>query len=278
MAKKSLITFVLATSLIGLTGCANNNNATDNNMGSNNVHNNNEDVNFKNVRNDVNNRHSVRNVTNDNLRVSNRAIDKVEDLSEVNQAHVIVRNNDAYVAVRLNGNQNTLGGTNNRSNNRMGVANNGKKGSTSGTYLRTNGKDRNGTPGAGVGFIDGNGGTTRIPDTNGRNNSGTPSSNRGTIGIRGSGNNGNAAGISGNATNGNTNGMGKTSYKEVSNPLEQRIADQVRAADNSIHKVYVSYDTDFFDQMTTYANDINAGRNRDGIWNDFKNSIGRIFR
>lgn len=292
-----MITFVLTSTLIGLTGCAgdNQNAGGDNNggnLGVNNVRND--------VRNNDNNGVTGRNVTNQNLRVSTRASNNIERLGEVDQAHVIIRNNDAYVAVRLNNQQGTngdragtgAGTTNNRGDN----GNNGVTGTN--TNTRNNGNTGNntnagntgitgnytnsGTTGTtnrnlntGAGAITGNNtgaGTDRITgnhtntgnDANGGAGTGTNMGNTGNTGNNGTGMNGN-------------NVTGDTNYKEVSNRLEQKIADQVRAADKKIHNVYVSYDNDFYTQMNTYTNDIQNGRNRNGIWDDFTDTVGRFF-
>ncbi|WP_419888172.1 YhcN/YlaJ family sporulation lipoprotein [Neobacillus niacini] len=268
--KKSLITFVLASTLIGLTGCAGDNqNAggdnNGNNLGVNNVRNN--------IRNNDNNGITGRNVSNQNLRVSTRASNNVERLREVDQAHVIIRNNDAYVAVRLN-NQGTSGdragnGTTNNSNarNTQNTANTGNTGIT-GNYTNSGlTGTTNDNLNTGAGAITGNNtgaGTDRITGNN------TNTNNNGMMGNTGNtGNNG--VGMNGN------NGTGGTNFKEVSTQLEQRIADQVRASDKKIHKVYVSYDNDFYTQMNTYSNDLQNGRNRDGIWDDFTGTVRRFF-
>ena len=215
------MTFVLATTLLGLTGCANDNdNAANNNT---------NDLGFNNVRNNAINGVNVRNVANQNLRVSARATRNVESLKEVDQANVIIRNNDAYVAVRLKGTQN---GTRAR-------------GGTTGT-----GPNMNATYGNGY-----NSGTT------GTNGSANLHATTGNI------NNANITGTTGTRTN--ARGI---------NTLDQKIKNQVRAADRSIDNVYISYDTDTFGQMTNYSNDIRTGTNRNDLWDDFSNFVNRMFR
>jgi len=215
------MTFVLATTLLGLTGCANDNdNASNNNT---------NDLGFNNVRNNAINGVNVRNVANQNLRVSARATRNVESLKEVDQANVIIRNNDAYVAVRLKGTQN---GTRAR-------------GGTTGT-----GPNMNATYGNGY-----NSGTT------GTNGSANLHATTGNI------NNANITGTTGTRTN--ARGI---------NTLDQKIKNQVRAADRSIDNVYISYDTDTFGQMTNYSNDIRTGTNRNDLWDDFSNFVNRMFR
>ncbi|MCM3117424.1 YhcN/YlaJ family sporulation lipoprotein [Neobacillus sp. MER 74] len=221
MVRKSWMTFVLATTLLGLTGCANDNdNAANNNT---------NDLGFNNVRNNAINGVNVRNVANQNLRVSARATRNVESLKEVDQANVIIRNNDAYVAVRLKGTQN---GTRAR-------------GGTTGT-----GPNMNATYGNGY-----NSGTT------GTNGSANLHATTGNI------NNANITGTRGTRTN--ARGI---------NTLDQKIINQVRAADRSIDNVYISYDTDTFGQMTNYSNDIRTGTNRNDLWDDFSNFVNRMFR
>ena len=231
MVKKSWMTFVLASTLLGLTGCANNNdNAAKNNA---------NNLGTNNVRNNAINGVNVRNVSNQNLRVSARAIRNVESLNAVDQANVIIRNNDAYVAVRLEGTQN---GTRAR-------------GGTTGT-----GPNMNATYGNGY-----NSGTT---GTNGNANLNATTGNR---------NNANITGTTGTRTNARINRANDLNARG-NNTLDQKIINQVRAADRSIDNVYISYDTDTFGQMTNYSNDIRTGTNRDGLWNDFTNSVNRMFR
>lgn len=229
--RKSWMTFVLATTLLGLTGCANDNDNAANN--------NNNDLGVNNVRNNAINGVNVRNVSNQNLRVSARAIRNVESLNAVDQANVIIRNNDAYVAVQLEGTQN---GTRAR-------------GGTTGT-----GPNMNATYGNGY-----NSGTT---GTNGSANLHATTGNR---------NNANITGTTGTSTNARINRANDLNARG-NNTLDQKIINQVRAADRSIDNVYISYDTDTFGQMTNYSNDIRTGTNRDGLWNDFSNSVNRMFR
>ncbi|MEH7335794.1 YhcN/YlaJ family sporulation lipoprotein [Neobacillus drentensis] len=194
MKKISLVSVVIAAALLGLTGCNNDKalNNSRNNLGTNNIN----------------------NGSNQNLRVSARASNNVESLNEVDQAHVILRNNDAYVAVSL----------------------------------------KNNTGNTGTDVIGTNDGTTGTRDTSTNNVDRTKLGGR-TIG-------------SGDNTN----------YKKAASPLDKKIERQVRDADHSIDNVYISYDTAFFGQMTNYTNDLRNGTNRDGVWNDFTNTIHGVFR
>ncbi|MDN3015455.1 YhcN/YlaJ family sporulation lipoprotein [Paenibacillus sp. BSR1-1] len=193
MKKISLVSVVMAAALLGLTGC-NNDKALNsrNNLGTNNIN----------------------NGSNQNLRVSARASNNVESINEVDQAHVILRNNDAYVAVSL--------------------------------------KNNNGTTGTGI--IGTNDGTAGTRDTTTNN-------------------------IDRTKLGGRTVGSGdNTNYKKAASPLDKKIERQVRAADRSIDNVYISYDTAFFGQMTNYTNELRNGTNRDGVYNDFTNTINGVFR
>ncbi len=225
------MTLVLATTLFGLTGCADNKD--------NAVNNNTNNLGTNNVRNNAINGVNVRNVSNQNLRVSARAIRNVESLNAVDQANVIIRNNDAYVAVRLKGTQN---GTRAR-------------GGTTGT-----GPNMNATYGNGY-----NSGTT---GANGSANLHATTGNR---------NNANITGTTGTTTNARINRANDLTARG-NDTLDQKIINQVRAADRSIDNVYISYDTNTFGQMTNYSNDIRTGTNRNGLWNDFTNSVNRMFR
>jgi hypothetical protein len=297
--KNRSVAIVLTTCLLGLTGCATNqkNNANDT-------------VNRNFNATSTNNQHgtTILNDTNQKLRLSTRASNSVERMKEVDQAHVIIRNNNAYVAVRLKNNRNGNGTTG------IGTTgtNNGTTGTTGtrgyGTNTGTTGNDFNGSnsqmygngynSGAtGTTSLDGNknlAGTTGMGGTGINNTSttrpGVNGYNNGTTGLGHSGDNGGTAGLASNNNNGTsgmngtngtggngTSGMGGTNYSKVNSPLEQKIADRVRAADNKIHKVYVSVNPDFFNQMSTYSTNIGNGQNR-GLLNDFSTTVRRFFR
>ncbi|WP_223587640.1 YhcN/YlaJ family sporulation lipoprotein [Neobacillus bataviensis] len=200
MKKISLVSVVMVAALLGLTGC-NNDKALNNR---NNLRTN----------NNSNKELKINNVSNQNLRVSARASNNVESLKEVDQAHVILRNNDAYIAVSL----------------------------------------KNNTSNTGTDIIGTNDGTTGTRDTTTNN-------------------------IDRTRLGGRTVGSGdNTNYKKAASPLDKKIERQVRAADRSIDNVYISYDTAFFGKMTNYTNDLRNGTNRDGVWNDFTNTINGVFR
>ncbi|WP_052353850.1 YhcN/YlaJ family sporulation lipoprotein [Neobacillus jeddahensis] len=269
--KKRLVPFVLVTTLIGLTGCANDNNdnaidTNQSNMGENVRYNSNNGVDVRDVRNNTNNGLDVRNVRNDvnqNLRVSTRAGQKVENLKQVDLAHVIIRNNDAYVAVKLTNNNQTGTTTNNGTT--MGTTGISRKGTTT----RTSNLNAPGVGNGQNGNYPSTTGSTGTNNTDTAINPGTRANSTGTItgttGVRDTGLNGIAP-------------TDDANFKKATSGLDKEIAKQVRAAEKNIDHVYVSYDTTFFQQMTNYTNDISNGRNRDNLWNDFTNTTRDIFR
>ncbi|WP_445506141.1 YhcN/YlaJ family sporulation lipoprotein [Niallia sp. 03190] len=63
----------------------------------------------------------------------------------------------------------------------------------------------------------------------------------------------------------------------VTNRLEEKIADKVRDADKDIDNVYVSSNPDFFDRMTNYGQDIENGQPISGLLNEFTETVRRVF-
>jgi hypothetical protein len=243
---KRWVTFALASALFGLTGCnGDNQNAgkdTGNRVGMNNINNN--------INND-NNGITGRNVSTGNARET-RAINNVERLREVDQAHVAIYNNVAWVTVRLNrGEQGTTGdqtGTRNgtrtnndgTANNNNGPANTGTtNGGQSGTYGAGTDRANDGTTGTGTNAGYNNDGTGGFNANNTLAGSGAERINRYAKDNSGDGQNG-RMGNTGNSINDN-NWAGGTDFREPTTRLEQRIADQVRITDKRINKVYISY-------------------------------------
>jgi hypothetical protein len=225
---KRWVALVLTSSLIGLTGCnADNQNAgndTSNNVGMNNINNN--------IRN---NDMTGRNVSNQDTR-TNRAIRNVERLREVDQAHVVISNNVAWVTVSLNrGQQNTAGDlTGTRNGNRDRSYENNPSPDITGTGRETN----DGT--ANLGINPSNGGTGT--------NTSIYNNNDGTGGRNGNHTDAGTNRITGNTTTNNTgtdvhqnNWTNGSDFKEATTVLEQKIADQVRKTNKNINKVYISY-------------------------------------
>lgn len=65
--------------------------------------------------------------------------------------------------------------------------------------------------------------------------------------------------------------------RDLSRDIERKIADQVKAADRDINDVYVSVNPDFYDRMTNYSNDIRSGRPITGFFDEFTETVRRIF-
>jgi hypothetical protein len=240
--KKSSVALVLTACLLGLAGCSGNQkiSATD-------TVKHNFNATSTNNQNGV-----ILNNTNQKLRISTRASNSVERMKVVDQALVIIRNNNAYVAVRLKNNGNGAG--------------------TSTTEIGGNGNNTNNTGMYGNGY---NSGATGNNGLDGNIN------NPSTSGIGGTGTNAGTSGTSGVGTTGignGTTGLEGNRYSEVTTSLEQKIADRVRATDKNIHKVYVSFNPDFYNQMSTYSNNISNGLNRNSLLNDFSNTVRRFFR
>jgi YhcN/YlaJ family sporulation lipoprotein len=64
---------------------------------------------------------------------------------------------------------------------------------------------------------------------------------------------------------------------EVTNKLEEKIADQVRATDSDIQNVYVSTNPDFVKRMTDYTDRINQGDPIEGFFEEFNEMVRRVF-
>ncbi|MGG3984600.1 YhcN/YlaJ family sporulation lipoprotein [Heyndrickxia faecalis] len=59
--------------------------------------------------------------------------------------------------------------------------------------------------------------------------------------------------------------------------LKNKISKVVKQTDPSINDVYISENPDFFDQMSDYVNDIRNGRPISGFFNQFNDTIQRVF-
>jgi hypothetical protein len=205
----------------------------------------------------------------------------------VEDAHVIISENNAYVTVRMN--NNNANNNNNRENN--GNARVNDMDQNGGGFIEngTVNPDRNkGTADDGV--IDGQGdagsGDRQNAAGGNRNNNtifgNTTGGNNAAMGGSTTGHGGSAAGAGnagGNGNTGDTNAgdTGATNYSEVSSKFEQKIADQVRQADKRIHKVFVSVDPDLYNRMGTFADDIRTNRNRDGLFDNFNTTMNDFF-
>ncbi|RFU63850.1 YhcN/YlaJ family sporulation lipoprotein [Peribacillus glennii] len=262
--KNGLMILSCALFLSGLAGCNNNddNNAADNNDGNGQIQT--ARVGNNNEGNGNNNDRS--------MRVAHRAERNIERMGQVDQAHVILANNNAYVAVRLqddrNSGQNGGGrGTDNGTDAGIGTG----YGLGNGTNTADDEEDGN---------ITRNGGGNGFANAGETDNGKGRALNNGTTGTRANqndnGGNDTGGGQNGDGENGG-NDTGNITYSEISTAFEQQIADQVRAADNKVHRVYVSSNPEFFDRMTTYANDIRGGRNGTDLFDGFNRMVNDLF-
>ena len=71
--------------------------------------------------------------------------------------------------------------------------------------------------------------------------------------------------------------LAPTSRNEVTTSIEHKISQRVKSTDRDIDNVYVSENPDFYDRMTTYSSDIRNGRPISGFFNEFTETIRRVF-
>lgn len=64
---------------------------------------------------------------------------------------------------------------------------------------------------------------------------------------------------------------------QLSQEVEAQIAEKVRATDANIQNVYVSVNPDFVGRVTSYVNDVQAGRPVSGFVKEFAEMVRRIF-
>ncbi|USL38896.1 YhcN/YlaJ family sporulation lipoprotein [Priestia megaterium] len=64
---------------------------------------------------------------------------------------------------------------------------------------------------------------------------------------------------------------------KVTDRLEKKIADQVRATDSDIQEVYVSANPDFVNRMKDYEKRINEGAPVKGLFEEFTVTVQRVF-
>jgi YhcN/YlaJ family sporulation lipoprotein len=65
--------------------------------------------------------------------------------------------------------------------------------------------------------------------------------------------------------------------EKLTNSLESRISKSVKSVDRNIDRVYVSANPDFYNHMRGYTNDIRAGKPVSGFYNEFSQTIQRVF-
>jgi len=71
--------------------------------------------------------------------------------------------------------------------------------------------------------------------------------------------------------------LSPTSRNEDTTSIERKISQRVKSTDRDIDNVYVSENPDFYDRMNTYASDIRNGRPISGFFNEFTETIRRVF-
>lgn len=65
--------------------------------------------------------------------------------------------------------------------------------------------------------------------------------------------------------------------EKLTNGLENRISKKVKSVDRDIDHVYVSANPDFYNHMRGYTNDIRTGKPVSGFFNEFSQTIQRVF-
>lgn len=65
--------------------------------------------------------------------------------------------------------------------------------------------------------------------------------------------------------------------QNLTKELERKISKRVKSTDRDIDNVYVSVNADFFDRTTTYTEDIRQGRPVAGFFEEFTESVRRLF-
>ncbi|RBP87604.1 YhcN/YlaJ family sporulation lipoprotein [Cytobacillus firmus] len=64
---------------------------------------------------------------------------------------------------------------------------------------------------------------------------------------------------------------------DVTDRLENKIADKVRGTDKDIQNVFVSSNPDFVERMKDYGNRINEGDPIEGLFDEFTETVRRVF-
>lgn len=242
--KKSIIIAGCAVFTMGLAGCGANNNAADNNRD--------QQVEINQVRRGP--------ATEGNrLQLADRAERQVEQMPEVDDARVIISENNAYVAVRLADNLENDGNAEIND----ALDGNGRTFAENGRVDQDDSRDGN------DGIIDGKGDA----GNGDRQNAGNTNGNNVFDNDNGNGN-GNMNGIGNTNMNGNATG---NTMNGRNGQLEQQIEQRVRQANNRIDNVYVSVDRNAYNRMGTFADDIRTDRNRDGLFEDFREAMDGFF-
>jgi YhcN/YlaJ family sporulation lipoprotein len=71
--------------------------------------------------------------------------------------------------------------------------------------------------------------------------------------------------------------LSPSSRNEWTKKIENKISRRVKSVDPDIDNVFVSENPDFYDRMNTYASDIRNGKPVSGFFNQFTETIRRVF-
>lgn len=273
-AKVVSLSLSAALLAVGLTACGTGNN----NVKTQSVRNNGSKYNVNSL---PQNRTFTRNTDGQNnnmssMRYSSALSNKVAQLKEVQSAHVVVTDRDAYVAITRHGNGNI---NSNHNANRNGVTTRGtgtrsmldhsyanrtnNLGTTNvagpyGSDYGTRGMADNGLAGS-EGFIGRTG-----------NNMGVGNTTRGAT-------NGSVNSLNTNNTTGTRGRIGGQVTDQVPQQLKDSITQAVKQASPHIRNVYVSEDSDFVTEMGNYGLKSRGGAPLHNLSNDFQTLIDRIF-
>ncbi len=71
--------------------------------------------------------------------------------------------------------------------------------------------------------------------------------------------------------------LNNSSRNDLTKDIEDQISREVKKVDRDIDNVYISVNPDFYDRMNNYARDIRNGKPISGLFNEFTETIRRIF-
>ncbi|MCM3568867.1 YhcN/YlaJ family sporulation lipoprotein [Neobacillus mesonae] len=71
--------------------------------------------------------------------------------------------------------------------------------------------------------------------------------------------------------------LDRNSRNGLTTDIENRISRAVKSVDHDIDRVYVSVNPDFYDRFNNYASDIRNGKPVSGFFDEFTNTIRRVF-
>lgn len=71
--------------------------------------------------------------------------------------------------------------------------------------------------------------------------------------------------------------LNRSSRNGLTNDIENQISRTVKSVDKDIDRVYVSVNPDFYNRFNNYADDIRNGRPISGFYDEFTDTIRRVF-